>query len=76
MSRDGAGIGKDITEPKQWPLAEDDRRREPVLDHNFRPPRVVRLVGYRKCMCCRNSFWSGDVARVRICDYCKSFKSA
>lgn len=64
------GFGKDIEEPTMW---ENDggARREPVIDHNFSPPRVVRRVGWRACMCCRDSFFSPDVARVRICEPCK-----
>lgn len=68
-------FGKEIVEPKPWPFVEGDRRREPVIDHNFTPVRVVRYVGYRKCMACPKWFWSGDVIRVRICDCCKSYKS-
>jgi hypothetical protein len=68
-------FGKEITEPQQWAFVEGDRRREPVIDHNFHPPRVVRRVGYRKCMACPKWFWSDDVVRVRICDTCKSYKS-
>jgi hypothetical protein len=47
-------------------------RREPVLDPNFDPPRVVRHVGWRRCMCCRGEMWTPDVVRVRLCEVCKS----
>ncbi len=69
------GIGKVIDEPLQWQFVEGDTRREPVLDHNFEPPRVVRYVGYRKCMSCPKYFFSLDVVRMRMCECCKSYKS-
>ena len=37
--------GRDIIEPAQWPQRND--KREPVLDPNTDPPRVVRYVGWR-----------------------------
>ena len=69
-------VGKPIVEPAPWPLVEGDTRREPVIDHNFHPPRVVRYVGYRRCMACPKWFWSEDVIRVRLCECCKSYKLA
>lgn len=68
--------GKDIEEPRPWPRVEGDRRREPVLDLNFHPPRLVRYVGWRRCLACPKYFWSSDVIRVRLCDCCKSYKTA
>ncbi|SOC06374.1 hypothetical protein SAMN05877831_1051 [Rhodobacter maris] len=47
------------------------KRREPVLDLDCKPPRVVRRVGWRVCMRCAAPFWSDDVVRVRMCDDCK-----
>lgn len=29
--------------------------------------RVVRYVGWRKCMRCGHPFWSEDVQRLRLC---------
>jgi hypothetical protein len=57
-------------EPDLWP---DDGgvRREPVLDADHNPPRVVRQVGWRRCIRCRSSFWSEDVQRLYMCDGCK-----
>lgn len=57
--------GFDLVEPKHWP-SDGGERREPVLDPNFEPPRTVRLVGWRPCMCCGKSFWSEDVKRQRL----------
>ncbi len=48
------------------------KRREPVLDLDHNPPRVVRMVGWRVCMKCSTRFWSDDVVRVRMCDECKA----
>lgn len=70
-----AAVGMDIDEPDKWP---DDGgvRREAVLDHNWRPPRVVRRMGWLTCISCRHRrFLSPDVTRVRICEFCKSYKS-
>ena len=47
-------------------------RREPVVDNDAKPARVVRLVGWRVCMKCSSPFWSGDVMRLRMCGGCKS----
>ncbi len=66
------GISKPIPEPRAWPFDGDVKRRAPVIDPNDN--RVVRLVGYRKCLCCPKHFWSEDVVRVRICDVCKLYK--
>ncbi|MGC3190004.1 hypothetical protein ACPTGE_06690 [Pseudomonas aeruginosa] len=53
-------------EPQRWPQ-DDGTRREPVLDTDHKPPRVVRYVGWRRCMCCGVLFWSQDVQRLRLC---------
>lgn len=53
-------------EPVAW-KRDDGTRREPVLDMDRRPPRVVRYVGWRACMRCRQMFWSEDVAGLRLC---------
>jgi hypothetical protein len=42
-------------------------RRERVLDLDHRPPRVVRLVGWRNCMKCGRAFFSEDVSKLRLC---------
>jgi hypothetical protein len=41
--------------------------REPVLDHDYHPPRLVRHVGWRRCIRCREPFFSEDVVRLRLC---------
>ncbi len=61
--------GRDIVEPVYWPQRDD--RREPVLDPNYDPPRVIRYVGWRPCTCCGHKFFSRDVAGVRLCGPCK-----
>jgi hypothetical protein len=63
-------IGKDHEEPRTWPC-DGGKRREQVLDHNFRPPRVVRSVGWRECLKCATPFFSRDVIRQRMCDDCR-----
>lgn len=55
-----------FTEPRQWPY-DGERRREPVLDHDHTPPRVVRRVGWSRCLRCRRPFFSEDVVRLRLC---------
>ena len=60
-----------FSEPTTWAF-DGGVRREPVLDHDSKPPRVVRLVGWRVCMKCQKPFWSGDVQRLRMCAGCKS----
>lgn len=56
-----------IVEPERWPN-DGGVRRESVLDTDCHPPRVVRKVGWRTCMCCGASFFSEDVMRLRLCD--------
>ena len=46
-------------------------RREPVLDHDRSPPRIVRRVGWHVCLRCQKPFWSVDVVSVRLCNRCK-----
>lgn len=59
-----------FVEPKQWDY-DGGERREPVLDIDHNPARVVRKVGWRNCMACTNPFFSEDVVALRICYYCK-----
>jgi hypothetical protein len=56
-----------FAEPERWPY-DGGVRRESVLDCDFHPPRVVRQVGWRACMCCGTPFFSEDVMRLRLCD--------
>ena len=53
--------------PQRWPQ-DGGTRREPVLDVVFDPPRVVRHIGWAKCIRCGKWFFSEDVARLRMCD--------
>ena len=57
-------------EPRAW-APDDGSRREPVMDADHNPPRVVRYVGWLRCLRCRRPHFSPDVARVRICTTCK-----
>lgn len=57
--------GLDIVEPRQWPR-DGGARREPVYDRNFDPPRLVRNVGWRRCMACGRQFFSEDVRLQRL----------
>lgn len=47
--------------------------REPVLDADFHiPPRIVRYVGWSRCITCKRAFWSEDVMKLRMCGGCKA----
>lgn len=59
-------LSKGFTEPRPWDFDGCLRRGE-VLDHDHHPPRVVRRVGWQRCMRCRQPFWSEDVVRLRLC---------
>ena len=54
-------------EPEPWPY-DGGKRRESVLDLEYFPPRVVRKVGWRNCMCCGTPYFSEDVMRLRLRD--------
>lgn len=62
-------IAKALIEPERWPN-DGGARRAPVMDPNFDPPRVVRRVGWLRCMCCCRFHFSEDVARARMCWEC------
>ncbi|HEY4583109.1 MAG TPA: hypothetical protein VIG88_09625 [Lysobacter sp.] len=62
-------IARPLTEPERWPN-DGGARRAPVMDPNYDPPRVVRRVGWLRCMCCGRSHFSEDVARARMCQEC------
>lgn len=59
-------MSRGFTEPTPWKF-DECVRREAVLDHDHHPPRVVRRVGWQRCMRCRKPFWSEDVIRLRLC---------
>lgn len=56
-----------IIEPNPWAF-DNCIRREPVLDIDLDPPRVVRKVGWHRCLRCRKPFFSEDVQRLRLCN--------
>ncbi|MBS1832583.1 MAG: hypothetical protein JST65_07720 [Acidobacteria bacterium] len=60
-----------FVEPQPWAY-DGGVRREPVLDVDHNPPRVVRRVGWRKCMACAKPFFSEDVVALRLCNGPKS----
>lgn len=64
-----------FSEPKAWAF-DGGARREPVLDMDLNPPRVVRQVGWRCCMRCAKPFFSDDVKALRICGGCKGASTA
>ena len=60
-------------ELEPWP-DDGGQRRERVLDADHNPPRVVRVVGWHRCMTCRKPFWSEDTRHVRMCRDCKGIE--
>ena len=62
-------IARELIEPARWPN-DGGARRAPVMDPNFDPPRLVRRVGWLRCMACGRPHFSEDVARVRLCCAC------
>lgn len=69
-ARRGGRWDTGFQEPDPWPF-DGCKRREPVLDLDRNPPRVVRSVGWRICIRCSSPFWSVDTVRVRLCNSCK-----
>lgn len=61
------GNGCGFVEPDAWAY-DGGVRREAVLDADHNPPRVVRRVGWQRCIGCGEPFWSEDVIRLRLCD--------
>lgn len=64
-AREGVDL-QGMIEPQRWDY-DGCKRREPVLDADVRPPRVVRKVGWQRCMKCSRPFFSEDVVRLRLC---------
>lgn len=64
MKGQAAAIG--IIEPDPWPF-DGCKRREAVTDEDI-PGRVVRKVGWHRCLKCRRPFFSEDVLRLRLCN--------
>lgn len=69
LAREGADM-LGMIEPKRWDF-DGCLRREPVLDADSRPPRVVRKIGWHRCLKCRRPFFSEDVIRLRMCEPCR-----
>lgn len=63
------GIG--IAEPHIW-IDDGTNRREPVIDQNDNPSRIVRYVGWQPCLKCRKRYFSRDCRSIRLCDPCKN----
>ena len=68
-------IARALVEPARWPC-DGGRRRAEVLDLNEGPPKVVRRIGWLRCMCCARLTFSDDVVRVRLCEECGGLGSA
>lgn len=64
------GIDAGFRLPTRWAFDGDLKRKAPVLDAD-NGNRVVRFVGFRRCLVCSTVMWTEDVARIRICDDCK-----
>lgn len=58
--------GDGFARPARWAF-DGGKRREPVYDLDCQPPRVVRKVGWHRCLKCGSPFWSKDVMRLRLC---------
>lgn len=65
-----ASTSQGFSEPKAWAW-DGGKRREPVLDMDFHPPRVVRHVGWRCCLKCAKPYFSEDVKGQRMCATCR-----
>lgn len=63
-------VGKALIEPARWPFSGDLTRRASVMDPNVEPPRVIRRVGWVRCMSCGRPHFSEDVVRARLCSTC------
>lgn len=62
-------IARALIEPGPWPF-DGGARRANVIDPNEQPPRVVRRVGWSRCLCCGRPHFSPDVVGVRLCSAC------
>jgi hypothetical protein len=67
---DDCKVAKPFVEPAYWAFDGDLTRRASVMDPNEEPPRVVRQVGYVRCMSCGRPHYSPDVIRARLCSTC------
>ena len=55
-----------LVEPERWPY-DGCVRREPVLDVDRDPPRMIRRLGWWRYMNCGTPFFSDDVVGLRLC---------
>ena len=62
-------LGQNSVEINKWSYDRGTRRAN-VLDPNFDPPRIIRRVGWVKCMRCQRFHFSGNVVSVRLCSHC------
>ena len=69
LTPEDRAIARPLVEPERWPN-DGGARRASVMDLNFDPPRIVRRVGWLRCMCCSRFTFSDDVVRVRLCEEC------
>ena len=67
---ENCAVARPLIEPTRWPFSGDLTRRASVMDPNEEPPRVVRWVGYVRCMSCGRPHFSEDVVRARLCSAC------
>lgn len=65
------GEAQGFREPRQW-LYDGGVRREAVVDHDHNPPRVVRRIGWHRCLRCLRPFFSQDVIKHRLCYGCRA----
>lgn len=64
-AREGVDV-QGMLVPSKWKY-DGCVHREAVLDADASPPRVVRKVGWHRCLKCRRPFFSEDVIRQRLC---------
>ncbi len=67
---DNCQMGRSLVEPPRWAYDGDLTRRASVMDPNAQPPKLVRRIGWVRCMRCRRPHFSEDVARIRMCANC------
>lgn len=68
-------IARPLDEPRAWEFDGNLSRREAVVDHDSQPPRVIRRVGWLRCLRCERPCFSDDVVRVRLCWCCGGLAS-
>ncbi len=69
-ARNSPIVSQGFLEPAVWAW-DGGVRREPVLDIDHNPPRIVRRVGWHNCLRCRRPFFSDDVVAQRLCASCR-----